>query len=768
MSNTKYFSQYQTRFSVVMRTITLLPVLLLSIPQLAIAQITPDATLGSENSSITSGVNSKNESVDLIKGGATRGSSLFHSFSEFNINNRQKVYFDNPPNINNIFSRVTGNNVSNILGTLGVNGSANLYLLNPHGIIFGQNAQLDIKGSFFATTANSFTFPDGSEFSATNPQMPLLTMSVPSGVQFGSKPGDIRIQGNLTAEQDLTLKGENLDLQGKLTAGKDLTFVASGNIQVSNTKITSTSAKEEAGNISLTANGDVSLKNSQITSNIQDNTSGYSKIQIKSETGSIYINGSTISAQNKNSGYAGDIYINASDLIEINNSKINAEGNFGRIFIGSNKSFIDYNESLVPETIEINNSHLTTTDKNQSSGNTEFTRHPGLISITANDRTTIANNSSLESRTFGDAKGGSIDISTGSLFIRNSSKLDTSTSGKSSAGNINIHADTLTLETQGSIISTAQTQAQGSAGDIFINSPNINLSDKAIIAVDSISPENTSSAGTITLNTNFLKLENAFISAKNASGNGGDIFINTQILLLRNDSEISSKAGSTENRGNGGKITINAEDGYIIAVPTEDSDIIANAFGGTGGEIKIKAVQTFGLTIRKGLNTDDLKKIPMNGSSDISASSDIGEDGEVNINTLDIDPSQGLVAIPTNLIDPSKLIAQGCNSSNSNVAQGQSEFVITGRGGIPPSPDDALTAGALPAKWVIREKGDRAILLMGITPATVTAPLVEAQGMVRNANGDIVLIAQPVISTDFQSGLSSQLCGVAQKENNQL
>ncbi|MCE2699054.1 MAG: filamentous hemagglutinin N-terminal domain-containing protein [Anabaena sp. 49633_E8] len=197
-----------------MKTITLLPVFLLSIPQLAVAQITPDATLGSENSSITSGVNS----VDLITGGATRGSSLFHSFLEFNVNDGQRVYFDNPANINNIFSRVTGNNVSHILGTLGVYGTANLYLLNPKGIIFGKDAKLDIAGSFFATTANSFKFPDGNEFSAANPQMPLLTMSVPVGVQFGSQPGDISSQGNLEVGKNLTFSAENVKLEGQLKA----------------------------------------------------------------------------------------------------------------------------------------------------------------------------------------------------------------------------------------------------------------------------------------------------------------------------------------------------------------------------------------------------------------------------------------------------------------------------------------------------------------------------------------------------------------------
>ena len=113
------------------------------------AQLIPDRTLGTENSTITpQGVR------DLIEGGARRGSNLFHSFFEFNIDHQQQVYFANPAGVANILTRVTGNNASNILGTLGVEGTANLFLINPNGIIFGGNARLDISGSFVASTAD--------------------------------------------------------------------------------------------------------------------------------------------------------------------------------------------------------------------------------------------------------------------------------------------------------------------------------------------------------------------------------------------------------------------------------------------------------------------------------------------------------------------------------------------------------------------------------------------------------------------------------------
>ena len=105
----------------------------------AIAQITPDNTLGTESSRVL-----PNGAIDKIDGGALRDKNLFHSFKEFNINNGQSVYFSNPSGIENILTRVTGGNASNILGTLGVNGAANLFLINPNGIVFGENARLDL------------------------------------------------------------------------------------------------------------------------------------------------------------------------------------------------------------------------------------------------------------------------------------------------------------------------------------------------------------------------------------------------------------------------------------------------------------------------------------------------------------------------------------------------------------------------------------------------------------------------------------------------
>jgi filamentous hemagglutinin family protein len=158
-------------------------------PPLVLAQITPDTTLGAESSVVTPDAIVGGDPADLIEGGALRGSNVFHSFIDFNVAESQRVYFANPNGINNIVSRVTGGNVSNIFGTLGVDGAANLFLLNPNGILFGPNAQLDVAGSFSASTGDRFSYLDGSEFSAITLTMrPWSRSTLRQGYSSGPMP----------------------------------------------------------------------------------------------------------------------------------------------------------------------------------------------------------------------------------------------------------------------------------------------------------------------------------------------------------------------------------------------------------------------------------------------------------------------------------------------------------------------------------------------------------------------------------------------------
>ncbi|MGA1263686.1 MAG: filamentous hemagglutinin N-terminal domain-containing protein, partial [Prochlorothrix sp.] len=188
----------------------------------SLAQVTPDQTLGAANSQIESGVMVRGALADLITGGSSQGSNLFHSFSQFNVAEGQRVYFANPDGIGAILGRVTGGDPSQILGALGVDGGADLFLLNPNGILFGENARLDLSGSFQASTAERWMFADGQEFSAVNPQAaPLLTIQPQASQTYALDfKGDILNEGNLAvgAGETLTLAGNQVTNRGYLAA----------------------------------------------------------------------------------------------------------------------------------------------------------------------------------------------------------------------------------------------------------------------------------------------------------------------------------------------------------------------------------------------------------------------------------------------------------------------------------------------------------------------------------------------------------------------
>ena len=180
------------------------------------AQVIPDNSLGAESSVVTP----LDLTTQRIEGGALRGSHLFHSFLEFGIPEDTGVYFADPDSISTIFSRVTGENPSEIYGTLGVLGDADLFLLNPNGILFGVDAELDMAGSFVGSTANSLMLPDGAEFSATNPAaLPMLDIQVeaPVGLLFeGTAPGVIVNAANLEIGENLLLAGGTVISAGEL------------------------------------------------------------------------------------------------------------------------------------------------------------------------------------------------------------------------------------------------------------------------------------------------------------------------------------------------------------------------------------------------------------------------------------------------------------------------------------------------------------------------------------------------------------------------
>jgi filamentous hemagglutinin family protein len=167
-----------------------------------------------------------------ITGGQTGGnnSNLFHTFGQFNVNNGQTANFVSTPNIVNILGRINGGNPSVIDGKIQVSGSnANLFLMNPAGMVFGAGASLNVPGSFTATTANAIGFGDGNWFNAfgNNSYTNLTGNPTSLGFTSGAQPGSIFNAANLTTTpgQSITLVGGTVISTGTIkTAGGNITI----------------------------------------------------------------------------------------------------------------------------------------------------------------------------------------------------------------------------------------------------------------------------------------------------------------------------------------------------------------------------------------------------------------------------------------------------------------------------------------------------------------------------------------------------------------
>ncbi|MBI3801148.1 MAG: filamentous hemagglutinin N-terminal domain-containing protein [Deltaproteobacteria bacterium] len=188
------------------------------LPTIAHAQITLDGSLGPKGP-----LTGPAYAIDA-KVGQLRGNNLFHSFGQFNVHTGESATFTGPSTVENVIGRVTGGQQSFIDGQLRSEmPKANLYLLNPSGVLFGPNATLDVPGSFHVSTADYLRMADGAKFSANLSQESVLTSAPPAAFGFlSSNPAPITIQGStLHVPEGKTLSVVGGDIQitgGSLSA----------------------------------------------------------------------------------------------------------------------------------------------------------------------------------------------------------------------------------------------------------------------------------------------------------------------------------------------------------------------------------------------------------------------------------------------------------------------------------------------------------------------------------------------------------------------
>ncbi|KAM3098069.1 filamentous hemagglutinin N-terminal domain-containing protein [Phormidesmis sp. 146-35] len=576
---------------------------ILALSPLSVAQLAPiaDDTLGNERSIVSPNQVINGLPSNQINGGAQRGANLFHSFREFNIDNGRGVYFSNPAGVANILTRVTGGNQSQILGTLGVLGNANLFLINPNGILFGSNAQLGLGGSFIASTANSFVFDNRFAFSATNPQAPpLLTVTAPIGLQFGSTSGEMRSQGAILRVlngQTLTLAGGTVNVNGGqllVPGGRVGLAGVAGEGEVGLTQ----QGQEWRLNIpDGLARADVAIGNNANV-NVRAGSGGSIAITARNLTitgvgtgvrAGIAAGSGTIGAQ------AGDININATESVDINASLI-----LNAIQPGSTGK---------AGNIDISAGAFTLTNGAQVSAITQGQGDAGNITITARDRVTIDGTSdngfgtalftSVDRGAIG--QGGDISITTGTLSLINGGQVTASTrrrnaslrGGQGNAGNVTIMAsDSVSINGRNpngfasSVLSSIETGAIGQGGDIRITTGTLSLSDGGGVEVSTFGQGD---AGDISITArDAVSFDgSSFASSsvwRGAVGQGGDIRITTGTLSLTNRAQVGS---ATFGQGNAGNLTITATDKVSLDGESGAFSQVGPGGIGQGGVINI-------------------------------------------------------------------------------------------------------------------------------------------------------------------------------------
>ncbi|MEO0936095.1 MAG: filamentous hemagglutinin N-terminal domain-containing protein, partial [Cyanobacteria bacterium J06641_2] len=344
-------------------------------------------------------------------------------------------------------------------------GNANLFLINPSGIVFGENAKLDIGGSFFSSTAESILFEDKFEFSAVNAQSePLLTVSVPLGLQMGQNSGDIQVQGSghqltggaftpvirdntqstleVNSGQAIALVGQNLNLSGGVLTAEN-GRIELGAVKTGTVNVNFTSSDFQLDYANIESFGDIQLLNQSLV-----DASGLTSrgIQLQGQNISLK-DGSAALIQTVGSQAPSSIRVRATGVLDL----------AGDVRIAPD----------VGAVTGVISSRLMTETLGKGKG--------ADIDVSAGDLL-LNDGGIVVARTYGFDSGGNINVNIARDIQINrvtplnpiaTSGIATPTFGSASSGNMNITASNLTITDGGLIISN--NFGKGDSGNVNVN-----------------------------------------------------------------------------------------------------------------------------------------------------------------------------------------------------------------------------------------------------------------------------------------------------------
>ena len=610
---------------------------IVTFPACVSAQVRGDRTLGTENSIVTPNIEINGILSDRVDGGAIRGRNLFHSFSELNVAEGRGIYFSNPEGINNIISRVTGNNPSSILGKLGVLGNANLFLLNPNGILFGPHASLDLGGSFLATTANAIEFDGQGIFSASEPNVPPLLTINPSAFIFNRlRPGSITINSSREpAGQRMSFSGTTDAFGLRVPDGKSLVLLGR-DLVLANSELNALEGRIELGSIEGAGTVGLSINGNEFSLNIPSNIA-LSDVSLMQESG-VYTSGntggniqitgnnirltgdSTLKAETFGNQSGGSIGLTARNKIEVIKSgnfgvDIGVDistltfgnGDAGNIIIETQKLILKDGVQIATSSLGAGNGgklNINASESVELTGRTPdgmdtgltnysaFKGNGGTITIQTKDLL-LAGGGFITTQSFGSESdnstgnvasgfGGDIIINaSNSVSILDGGGIIAKTSGTGNAGNITINTGTLTVQKVGTITVASVEQAEGASGNLTINaSKAVNLSgkDSLLEATGTL----LGKAGNLTIKTGQMNIsDGATVTVNNPQGQAGNLSIDANTLTVTGNK--SSIIGSTES-GRAGNVSIRAGKSVTLSNQGEIS-VQADGIGKAGNLI---------------------------------------------------------------------------------------------------------------------------------------------------------------------------------------
>jgi filamentous hemagglutinin family protein len=456
------------------------------------------------------------------------GSNLFHSFGKFGLATGESAIFTatgaSGP-ISNVVGRVTGGAPSSIDGRIQSDvAGANLYLINPSGIVFGPNATINVSGSFRAATADYLRMDDGARFQATNPDASTLSAAPPAAFGFLSVPSArITVNGSaLTAPA-----GRTLALVGGPVSIDQAALVAPGG-QIAVTSAASSGEVPAATGAPVStavAHGKVDINRSSL--NVSDPTSHTSGGTVRIHAGAMNMASGEINADNFGVGAGGLIALRSDDAMTLASGvAVHADaqgtGTGGNISIRAG-SLLAASAIVQSKTFGPNNAGDITVLVN---GAASFDGASGATGIIASSGPSSAGNS------------GNITLASGSLSLAGGAQISSSTRGSGKGGIINIDTGALTMLNQGQI--SSNTSGSGAAGDLSLD------------------------AGILSLTDAFTQIS----SSTSSSGRAGDVSVTAGSAIIRNLAEIN--AGTTAS-GNGGTVRVTvARDLTIIGPPSDN------------------------------------------------------------------------------------------------------------------------------------------------------------------------------------------------------